>query len=379
MDFYSQFYTNSLSNQNISSALLVGTITLTTRIRKLVINVDLDQVAGNGDYVAYLTIQRAGAGSAYETIRATKSAASGVTAITFGSIAVVPNSATDVIKVYVVGLAGDTTTPDIVVTALEELPALAGDQMDLVNAPNATAITAIQNGLALAATLTLVKAKTDNLPTDPADQSDLVTLLNQIIAYVDTEVQAIKTVTDKMLFDASNYVKSTPQTDVDLSAGAIADVVSAASGSAVTVNSSISIGVVEAEDMEEGVLSVRTNYKFAQGIDTTSTEDLLNARHVFAVKHAVDDVDDDAVILIDSVDGLLRLNGAAYGDAADGEINVSGTSGNWNVGFVVYAAATSQLEADDNLVFEDKAFVGTEPILVGYGKFRIRTGIVKEI
>lgn len=40
---------------------------------------------------------------------------------------------------------------------------IPGTQMDLVNAPNATAITAIQGGLATATTLTLVKTNTDKL------------------------------------------------------------------------------------------------------------------------------------------------------------------------------------------------------------------------
>jgi hypothetical protein len=121
MSFITQVDTETLSNQNISAALLVGTFTNTTRIRKLFINVFLDQIAGNGAYVCYVTIQRAGSGSAYETIRAIKDAASGVTAITFNSIPVTLNS-TDVMKVYVIGLAGDTTTPDIIYDLNEEFP-----------------------------------------------------------------------------------------------------------------------------------------------------------------------------------------------------------------------------------------------------------------
>ena len=119
MAFLTQVDTETLSNQNISAALLVGTFTNTTRIRKLYINVFLDQIAGNGAYVCYVTIQRAGAGSAYETIRTTKDAASGITSIVFNSIPVTLNS-TDVMKVYVIGLAGDTTTPDIIYDLNEE-------------------------------------------------------------------------------------------------------------------------------------------------------------------------------------------------------------------------------------------------------------------
>lgn len=99
----------------------------------------------------------------------------------------------------------------------------AGAQMDLVNAPNATAITAIQNGLATASALTTVdgivdsilaavdtevaaiKAKTDNLPSDPADQSAVEAAItaatsplatSSALAIVDALVDAIKAKTD---------------------------------------------------------------------------------------------------------------------------------------------------------------------------------------
>jgi hypothetical protein len=119
MAYLAQVDTSTLSNQNISSALLVHTYTNTTRIRKLYVNVFADQVAGNGMYLAYITVQRAGAGSAYESIRTVKDAASGVTAIAFTSMPVILN-ATDVMKVYVIGVAGDTTTPDIITDVDEE-------------------------------------------------------------------------------------------------------------------------------------------------------------------------------------------------------------------------------------------------------------------
>jgi hypothetical protein len=140
MAYLTQVGTSTLSNQNISSALLVHTYTNTTRIRKLYVNVFVDQVAGNGAYLAYITIQRAGAGSAYESIRTVKDAASGITAIAFLSMPVILNS-TDVLKVYVIGLAGDTTTPDIITDVNEELA-------DLATLPTTAAIRdAVQAGL----------------------------------------------------------------------------------------------------------------------------------------------------------------------------------------------------------------------------------------
>ena len=107
-----QIDTSTLSNQNISSASIVHTFTNTTRARLIYVSVDADQIAGNGAYQIYATIQRAGAGSAFRTSVTSVSVASGVTAATFSTVAFPVNS-TDVVKVYLTGVAGDTTTPDI--------------------------------------------------------------------------------------------------------------------------------------------------------------------------------------------------------------------------------------------------------------------------
>lgn len=121
MSFITRIDTSTLSNQNISSALLAHTFTNTVRVRKVFITVSLDQVAGNGDYVAYATRQHGGAGSAYELqARTTATVASGVTAIEFQTIALMAEVG-DVVKIYVTGLAGDTTTPDIITEVFEEL------------------------------------------------------------------------------------------------------------------------------------------------------------------------------------------------------------------------------------------------------------------
>lgn len=104
--------TATLSNQNISSALAVGTFTAAREYSSLMIRVFAEQLAGNGDYKIHLTHQIGGAGSAYKSAVTTESLASGETAHVFGSILIPVNSG-DVIVVYLQGLAGDTTTPDI--------------------------------------------------------------------------------------------------------------------------------------------------------------------------------------------------------------------------------------------------------------------------
>lgn len=127
-----QLETSTLSNQDISSALLVHTYTADAD-RELFFRLFADQVTGNGDYVAYITIQRLGAGSAYRAIPITTAeAASGVTAICLTTIPI-PVKNTDVVKVYLTGLGGDTTIPDIITEVWEAGNAVAGDKMDLLD------------------------------------------------------------------------------------------------------------------------------------------------------------------------------------------------------------------------------------------------------
>jgi hypothetical protein len=122
-----------LSNQNIATPLLVHTYTA-DQDRMLFVRAFLDQAAGNGMYSCYATIQRLGAGSAYEVQpRTTPTVASGVTSIAFTTVAI-PIKNTDVLKVYLLGLAGDTTTPDIVTEIWENdalCPTTAGRTLDV--------------------------------------------------------------------------------------------------------------------------------------------------------------------------------------------------------------------------------------------------------
>lgn len=110
--------TDSGSNVNISAATEIGSYTADAD-RLIMPQVLVDQVAGNGDYILYATLQVNGSGSAYRLIPITTAAvASGVTAI--GAVSTwIPVRNGDIVKVYVDGLAGDTTTPDPVVRWFE--------------------------------------------------------------------------------------------------------------------------------------------------------------------------------------------------------------------------------------------------------------------
>ena len=110
--------TDSLSNQNIANALAIGAYTADAD-RLILVQWFADQVAGNGDYIFYLTHQIAGAGSSYRYVpKTTATVDSGVTALA-GQSALVTVRSGDVLTVYLDGLAGDTTTPDTIVRWFE--------------------------------------------------------------------------------------------------------------------------------------------------------------------------------------------------------------------------------------------------------------------
>lgn len=103
--------TDTGTNVNISGATAVGAYTANGD-KLIMVDVSIDQVAGDGDYVMYVTRQINGAGSAYRILpQTTMAAASGLTAISGQSGWITVRNG-DVLTCYVDGLAGDTSTPD---------------------------------------------------------------------------------------------------------------------------------------------------------------------------------------------------------------------------------------------------------------------------
>jgi hypothetical protein len=103
--------TDTGTSVDISGATAVGAYTANGD-KLIMVDVSIDAVAGNGDYVMYLTRQIGGSGSAYRILpQTTMAAASGLTAISGQSGWITVRNG-DVLTVYVDGLAGDTVTPD---------------------------------------------------------------------------------------------------------------------------------------------------------------------------------------------------------------------------------------------------------------------------
>jgi hypothetical protein len=187
--------TDTASNVNISAATACGAYTANAD-RLVVVDVCVDAVVGNGDYVMYVTKQINGAGSAYIILpKTTMTAGSGETAIS-GQSGMIAVRSGDILTVYVDGLAGDTTTPDYTTRWFELTPAsiIADAVWDeatsghtgagstgkaLTDANDFTDI----NAATLSANVAAIKGKTDNLPASPANEATLTATAHDVWAY----------------------------------------------------------------------------------------------------------------------------------------------------------------------------------------------------
>lgn len=270
MAVFTHLETDTGTNTDISGATAIGSYT-STGDKLVMVDVSIDAVAGNGDYVMFVKRQINGAGSAYVILpKTTMTAASGETAISAQSGWITVRNG-DVLTCYVDGLAGDTSTPDWT-TRWFELAAVA--------APDNTGIAAIQ-------------AKTDQLTFTTPNKVDATATVDTTgiatsaaLAVVDANVDAIKAKTDAL--DVSSVT-----------------VVTAVNGSTITILRG---------DTFSGALT-----NIGALTDYVSID--------FTVKEAYSKTDDEATIRIrknasGTSDGLMRLNGAATTSSALGSIAV---------------------------------------------------------
>jgi hypothetical protein len=147
--------TDTHTDKDISAAVSIGVYTADAD-RLIVCDVSLLEVAGNGDYVAYITRQINGAGShVVMGPKTTLAAASGETAVGFQSGMISVRSG-DVLTVMVDGLAGDTATPDTIVRWFEMAtlrPVTADRQVTVAATGEASANVTMSTGVALSGRL----------------------------------------------------------------------------------------------------------------------------------------------------------------------------------------------------------------------------------
>ncbi len=197
--------TDTGTNVDISAATAVGAYT-STGDKLVMCDVSIDAVAGNGDYVMYVTRQIGGSGSAYRILpQTTMTAASGLTAISGQSGWITVRNA-DVLTVYVDGLAGDTATPDWTTRWFELAGVTAAGIADAV-LDEATSGHTSAGSFSKAVTDILADTGTDGVKIASGELSTVATAssitaldgkIDTIDNFLDTEVAAILADTDEL-------------------------------------------------------------------------------------------------------------------------------------------------------------------------------------
>lgn len=418
--------TDSLSNQDISSALAIGAYTADAD-RLVLVQFFADQVAGNGDYTFYLVHQINGAGSSYRHIPiTTAAAASGVTAIG-GQSGMIAVRSGDVLTVYLDGLAGDTTTPDTTVRWFELAalrPTTADRTLDVtatgeagidwaniggptttVNLSGTTVKTAtdvesdtanIQTRLpaaliggrmdasvgAMAAnTLTASALATDaGVEIATAVRSELAVEL----AHIDADISSISSgLTAQETRDAMKLAPTAgspaagsvdahldaiqAQTDTIDDIKAVTDALDISAVTHVTVN-------------DAGVLTITRTLSFSttlSGLDIPADWEAC----YWTVKRSTDDADADALVQIlvsnppDADDGLLVLAGEAADDESAGSLTVNQALG--TVTIVLDADSTAALDDAVELVWDVKVHATSGKTQPGAGTATITTAVTR--
>ena len=360
--------TDTGTNVDISAATAVGAYTANGD-KLIMVDVSIDQVAGKGDYVMYVTRQIGGSGSAYRILpQTTMAAASGLTAISGQSGWITVRNG-DVLTVYVDGLAGDTTTPDwttrwfelagvtaaaVADAVLDEatsghtsagsfskavtdiladtgtdgvvVASLATDSITAA-ALKADAVTEIQNGLALEATLTAIKGAGWSTET---------------LVAIKVLIDAIKLKTDGLDISDVTFVTAVVGSDITILRG---------------------------DTLDDGSLTDLGDLTDYVSID-------------FTVKNGYSKTDDEAIIRIRKNasgvgDGLLRFNGAVAGSAALGSIVIDDLL-TGDITIMLDEAATKDLLTGD-YIYDLQVIKANSVKTKTYGKLYVVADITRAV
>lgn len=301
--------TDTNANTNISSATAVGVYTATGDVFVLP-QILADQVAGGGDYVYYVTLQVAGAGSHYLIgPKTTHTAAAGETALAAqGGLIFLRNG--DVLTVYIDGLAGDTTTPDVTVRfAAIPLPSAA--------AGAAGGVPVLDANLAASANVTLWKGAT----VDDSVDGELPAVLSSASAQVIAD--ALKTAPTAGDPDAGSVNKHLDDILTYAAANEPADIWSYVTRTLTQSSTSTT------DSTAAGSISRRRGDSWSISLTLGAITGYTSLW--FTIKAETSDADTAAIVQIKknasgSGDGLLYVNGVAASDATKGSITISDAS-----------------------------------------------------
>lgn len=288
--------------------------------------------------------------------------------------------------------AGASVSADIVAinaktTNLPASPSATGAKMDIVDVPNATAVTAIQNGLATPTNITAGTITTvTTLTNAPSDSSGVTTLLTRLSAaragYLDVLngiVAAIWANVDRTLTSFGFTFAITPPADMALNStvakeatkltaaqvwnaltsglttvGSVGkwildklDVAVSSVAGNITINNSVAVSSVQAAAASSGSLGILAGYTFRATVYSTSTADLNSATKLwFAFKQFTSEPDSSSLVFIEKTAGLTVLNRAAIASPiviTDGSLTISGSSGAWVIDIFINEPATAVL------------------------------------
>lgn len=330
MGMITQLETDTGTNVNISSATAVGAYT-STGDKLIMVDVSIDAVAGNGDYVMYVTRQIGGSGSAYVILpKTTMAAASGETAISAQSGWITARNG-DVLTCYVDGLAADTTTPDWTTRWFESTALLVTLADDAITASKFDESTAFPVKSADTGVTAIARVGAD---------SDTLETLSDEIAVIDANVDAIKVKTDALDNSAVTFVTAVNGTTITVLRG----------------------------DTLSGALT-----------DIGALTDYVSID--FTVKQNYSQTDDEAIVRIrknasGTDDGLLRFNGAAatanlgsiaIDDLASGDITIT-----------LAASCTDDLSTG-NYVYDVQMITASAVDTLTYGKLAVSSDVTRAI
>lgn len=93
---------------------------------------------------------------------------------------------------------------------------------------------------------------------------------------------------------------------------------------------------------------------------------------------ALDGDDTTAVLQIEESAGLLRLNGEAYGTAADGAISVTDAAAG-DLTITIKGAAAKELPVRSGLVYDLQILVSGEPVTRSSGTFNVTADVTRAV
>lgn len=257
-------------------------------------------------------------------------------------------------------------------------PAAIGSAMTLANDSvtaaviAADAITEIQSGLALEATLTAIKGAGWTTET---------------LAAIDVLIDAIKAKTD--LIPASPAAVGSAMTlatdavnSTSLAASAVTEIAAAIDlNPTVNVTGGIAVSSVEALLASTGEMAMSVRYTMRETVSSTITDDLSAATKLWFVIKETGETDANSLVFCEKTAGLTIVNKVAYATATHGTITVTGTSGDWEIAIMLDEAATTNLSAWVNNYYDAsvKALIGGHAVHVWDGRCRIVLGVIEAI